>query len=80
MHLYTPMYNGCVLCGNNYEAPLSQLMRLYKSKLLELSKMCQFRDHITSHYVNLGLIKLPDIVNLCTCQPVYDHGNLQKVL
>ena len=31
------------------------------------------RDHITPHYVNLGLIKLPDIVKLYTCQLLYDH-------
>ena len=31
------------------------------------------RDHITPHYVNLGLIKLPDIVKLYTCQLFYDH-------
>ena len=31
------------------------------------------RDHITPHYANLGLIKLPDIVKLNTCQLIYDH-------
>ena len=31
------------------------------------------RDHIMPHYVNLGLIKLPDIVKLNTCQLIYDH-------
>ena len=30
-------------------------------------------DHITPHYVNLGLIKLPDIVKLYLCQLFYDH-------
>ena len=30
------------------------------------------RDHITPHYGNLGLIKLPDIVKLNTCQLIYD--------
>ena len=25
------------------------------------------------HYVNLGHIKLPDIVKLNTCQLIYDH-------
>ena len=33
------------------------------------------RDHITLHYVNLGLIKFPDIVELYTCQLIYDHLN-----
>ena len=33
------------------------------------------RGHITPHYVNLGLIKLPDNVKLpvYTCQLFYDH-------
>ena len=31
------------------------------------------RDHITPHYVNLGLIKLPDTIKLNTCQLIYDH-------
>ena len=30
------------------------------------------RDHITPHYANLGLIKLPDIVKLNTSQLIYD--------
>ena len=71
-HLYTPIYNGCVLWGNNYEASLSQLV-LLQIKVARIINNVPLRDHITPHYVNLGLIKLPDIVNLCTCQPVYDH-------
>ena len=31
------------------------------------------RDHTMPHYVNLDLIKLPDIVKLNTCQLIYDH-------
>ena len=30
-------------------------------------------DHIKPNYVNLSLIKLPDIVKLNTCQLFYDH-------
>ena len=30
---------------------------------------------ITPHYVNLGLIKFPDVVKLYTCQLIYDHLN-----
>lgn len=47
---------------NNYEAPLAQLVKL-QNKV----------DHITPHYVSLGLIKLPDIVKFHTCQFFYDH-------
>ena len=69
MHWYTPIYNVRVLWGNNYEAPLSQLV-LLQIKVARIINNVPLRDHITPHYVNLGLIKLPDIVNLCTCQPV----------
>ena len=31
------------------------------------------RERITPHYVNLRLIKLPDIVKLSTCQLLYGH-------
>ena len=61
MHLYTPICNGCVLWGNNYEAPLTQLGGL-QIKVARIIKILPLRDHITLHYVNLGLIKLPDIV------------------
>ena len=67
----TYMY-GCVLWGNNYEAPLSQLVRL-QNKVVRIINNVPLRDHITPHYVNLGLIKLPDIVKLYTCQLFYDH-------
>ena len=35
--------------------------------------MCHFVIILLPIYVNLGLIKLPDIVKLCTCQLLYDH-------
>ena len=38
-----------------------------------VSSYVPLRDHITPHYVNLGLIKLPHIVKLNTCQLIYDH-------
>ena len=61
-----------VLWGNNYEALLSQLVRL-QNKVVRIINNVPLRDHITPHYVNLGLIKLPDIVKLYTCQLFYDH-------
>ena len=72
MLLYTPITYGCVLWGNNYEVPLSQLVRL-QNKVVRIINNVPLRDHITPHYVNLGLIKLPDIVKLYTCQLFYDH-------
>ena len=49
--------------GNNYEAPLSQLVRL-QNKVARIINNVPLRDHIIPHYVNLGLIKLPDIDHL----------------
>ena len=50
---------GCVLWGNSYEAPLSQLVRL-QNKAVRIVNNVPLRDHITPHYVYLGFIKLPD--------------------
>ena len=70
--VYPYLTYGCVLWGNNYEAPLSQLVRL-QNKVVRIINNVPLHDHITPHYVNLGLIKLPDIVKLYTCQLSYDH-------
>ena len=70
--VYPSLTYGCVLWGNNYEAPLSQFVRL-QNKAVRIINNLPLHDHITPHYVNLGLIKLPDIVKLYTCQLFYDH-------
>ena len=70
--VYPYLTYGCILWGNNYEAPLSQLVRLQK-KVVRITNNVPFRDHITPHYVNPGLVKLPYIVKLYTCQLFYDH-------
>ena len=70
--VYPYLTYGCILWGNNYEAPLSQLVRL-QNKVVRIINNVPLHDHITPHYVNLGLIKLPDIVKLYTCQLFYDH-------
>ena len=70
--VYPYLNYGCILWGNNYEAPLSQLVKL-QNKVVRVINNVPLRDHITPHYVNLGLIKLPNIVKLNTCQLFYDH-------
>ena len=65
---------GYILWGNNYEVPLSQLVRL-QNKVVRIISNVPLRDHITPHYVSLGLIKFPDIVKLYMCQLIYDHLN-----
>ena len=75
--VYPYLTYGCILWGNNYEAPLSQLVRL-QNKVVRIINNVPLCDHITPHYVNLGLIKFPDIVKLHTCQLIYDHLNNQS--
>ena len=70
MHPY--LTYGCILRGNNYEAPLSQLVKL-QNKATRTINNVPIRDHVTPHYVGLGLIKLPEIIKLSTCQLFYDH-------
>ena len=50
----------------------SQLVKL-QNKAVKVINKVPLRDHIMPHYVNLGLIKLPDIVKINTCQLIYDH-------
>ena len=61
---------GCVLWGNNYEAAISQVVKL-QNKAVRIINEVPLRELITPHYVNLGLIKFPDIVKLKTCQLFY---------
>ena len=69
--IYPYLTYGCVLWGNNYEAAISQVVKL-QNKALRIINEVPLREHITPHYVNLGLIKFPDIVKLKTCQLFYD--------
>ena len=71
--LIYPFLNFCfILWGNNYEALVSQLVKL-QNEVVRVINNVPLRHHITPHYVNFGLIKLPDIVKLNTCQLIYDH-------
>ena len=57
--------------GNNCEVLLAQLVKL-QNKAVRIINV-PLRDHITAHYVNLGLIKLSDIVKFNTFQLFYDY-------
>ena len=63
---------GCILRGNNYEAPLSQLVKL-QNKAIRIINTVPTPDHVTPHLVGLGLIRLPDIIKLSMCQLFYNH-------
>ena len=58
--------------GNNYEVLLSQLVKL-QNKAIRIINNVPIRDHVTPHYVSLGLIKLPDIIKLSRCQLFYGY-------
>lgn len=62
-----------MLSGNNYEAPLSQFSGKATRPIVRIINNAPFRDHITPHYVNLGLINLPAIIKLRTCRLFYEH-------
>ena len=53
------------IVGNNCEVLLAQLVKLH-NKAVRIINNVPLRDHITAHYVNLGLIKLSDIVKFNT--------------
>ena len=50
--VYSHLIYGCSLWGNNYDSPLSQLIRLQNKAVI---------------YANCGLLKFCDIVKLYTC-------------
>ena len=51
--------------GNNYEAPLSQLVKL-QNKAIRIINNVPIRDHVTPHYVGL-------MIKLSKYQLFYDH-------
>ena len=48
-------------------------MAKLQNKAIRIINNVPIRDHVTPHYVGLGLIKLPDIIKLSTCQLFHDH-------
>ena len=58
--VYPYLIYGSLLRGNNYDNPLSQLIRL-QNKAVRIMNDVPLRDHITPHYVHLGLLKFRDI-------------------
>lgn len=70
--IYPYFRYGCILWGNNYENPLLQLIRL-QNKAIRIINDVSLQDHITPHYVKLGLLKFRDVVTMYTCSILYDH-------
>ena len=64
--IYPYLTYACLLWGNNYAALLSEIVRL-QNKAIRIINDVQLQEHITPHYVQLGLLKFSDIVKLSTC-------------
>ena len=61
-----------LLWSNNDAAQLSEIVRL-QNKAIRIINDAPLQEHITPHYVQLGLLKFSDIVKLNTCQFLYDY-------
>ena len=64
--IYPYLTYACTLWGNNYNAPLSQVIKL-QNKAVRVINDVPLMESITPHYTSLGLLKFPDIVKLKTC-------------
>ncbi|CAH3125699.1 unnamed protein product, partial [Porites lobata] len=63
--IYSYLTYACTLWGNNYNAPLSQIVKL-QNKAVRVINDVPSLESITPHYTSLGLLKFPDIVKLNT--------------
>ena len=76
--IYHYLYYGCLLCGNNYDAPLSKVVKL-QNKSVHIINDVPFMKPITPHYVALRLLKLPDIDKRSMCLLFYEYFNDDRV-
>ena len=58
--IYPYLTYGSILWGNNYNSPI-------RNKAIRVINDVPVMENITPHYVNLGILKFPDIVKLHTC-------------
>ena len=61
--------------GNNYDSPLFSDAVKLQNKVVRIINDVPIRDHITPHYISLGLLKFSDIIQLHTCLFLYDLIN-----
>ena len=75
--IYPYLTYACTLWGNNYNAPLSQIVKL-QNKAVRVINDVPLMEPITPHYLSLHLLKFPDIVKLNTCMLFYDYFHHEK--
>ena len=76
--IYPYLYYGCPLWENNFESPLSKVVKL-QNQTVRIINDVQLMEPITPHYVTLRLLKFPDIVKLNTSLLFYDYLNNDKI-
>ena len=75
--IYPYLTYACTLWGNNYNAQLSQIVKL-QNKAVRVINDVPLMEPITPHYLSLHLLKFPDIVKLNTCMLFYDYFHHEK--
>ena len=70
--IYPYLTYGSILWGNNYYSPISDVVKL-QNRAIRIINDVPILDNITPHYVNLSILKFPDMVKLHTCLFLYDH-------
>ena len=69
--IYPYLTYACTLWGNNYNAPLSQIVKL-QNRGVRVIKDVPLMEPITPHDLTLHLLNFPDIFKLNTCILFYD--------
>ena len=77
--IYPYLTYACTLSGNNYSAPLFQIVKLQNKVVRDINDV-PLMESITPHYTSLGLLKFPDTVKLNTCMLFYDYFHHEKFL
>ena len=69
--IYSYLTYGSILWVNNYYSPIYDVVKL-QNKAVRVIKDVPVMDNTTPHYVNLGILKFPDIAKLHTCLLYFD--------
>lgn len=75
--IYLQLTCGCALWGNNYDAPLSKVVKL-RNKVVCIINNVPLMEPIAPCYTALGLLKVPDLIILNTSLLLYDYFNADK--
>ena len=65
---------GSILWGNNFYSPIYDVVNL-QNKAIRVINDVPTMDNITPLYVNLGILKFPDIAKLHSCIHFFDIFN-----